>query len=139
MGSTYHIDDDFLNLKAQYNGPDQTQDQPGIAVHNVLSTNGLQAYLQRRALVYCVLYILTQRQPACLLGLPGSLSCAYRVTRFTRQSTRRDQEKQEATEAQLEFVPQHQQQQQQVTHYQSAYLAQVLDLPVSPSQVHLNE
>lgn len=87
--------------------------------------------------ILCTLYI--DAETPCLLGLPGSLSCAYQVTRFTRQSTRRDREKQEATEAQIEFVPQQQQQQQQVTYYQSAYLAQVLDLPVSPSQVHLNE
>lgn len=43
--STYNIDDDFLNLETQNDGPNETQDQSGITIDNVLSTNGLQAYL----------------------------------------------------------------------------------------------
>lgn len=43
--ATHHIDFNFLNLKPQNDGPDETQDETGIAIDNVLSTNGLQAYL----------------------------------------------------------------------------------------------
>jgi len=57
--TTYHIDFNFLNLKPQNDGPDETQDETGVAIDNVLSTNGLQTDLKReKETIVCIIPIL---------------------------------------------------------------------------------
>lgn len=55
-GTTYHIDFNFLNLKPQNDGPDQTEDETGVAIDDVLSTNGLQTDLRRK-------------KPSCIISI----------------------------------------------------------------------
>lgn len=35
----YHINKDFLDLKAKDDGPNQAKDQPRVAIYNIFSTN----------------------------------------------------------------------------------------------------
>ena len=45
---THDINVDDLDLEAQDDGPDEAEDQPRVAVHDVLGTDTLQTHLQAR-------------------------------------------------------------------------------------------
>lgn len=45
--STYHIDLNLLDLEAEDDGPDETENKARVAIHDVLSSNTLKANLKR--------------------------------------------------------------------------------------------
>jgi len=49
--NTYDIDFDFLNLEAKNDGPDETKDQPGVSINNILRAYTLQPDLNHKAVI----------------------------------------------------------------------------------------
>ena len=45
-GGTYHFDFDLLDLEAQNDGPDETEDETRVAVDDILGADALQADLR---------------------------------------------------------------------------------------------